>query len=296
MGSALNQQVANPFYGILTTGSLAGKTIPRYQLLLPYPQFTSVNLSGLTPGASSSYNALTFKFSRRFSAGLQALVTYQYSKAIDNASETQSWEIGDAQRNVYNLSNERSISGHDIPQDFTASLTYELPVGRGRAFGSNMNRALNAVAGGWQVATTVRAGSGLPLQFTASNTLSAYGYSVARPNITSLADLTSGSSSPDRWFNTNAVTAPAPYTIGSAPRWISNLRTGPLNSTDLSLMKNFQLTETLKMQFQAQAFNLTNTPQYGRANTTVGSTTFGVVTGTTYVSPRNIQLALRLSF
>jgi hypothetical protein len=296
MGSALSQQVANPFYGIITTGSLAGKTIPRSQLLLPYPQFTSVNLSGLTPGASSSYNALTFKFSRRFSAGLQALVTYQYSKAIDNASETQSWEIGDAQRNVYNLSNERSISGHDIPQDFTASLTYELPVGRGRAFGSNMNRALNAVAGGWQVATTVRAGSGLPLQFTASNALSAYGYSVARPNITSLADLTSGASSPDRWFNTNAVTAPAPYTIGSAPRWISNLRTGPLNSTDLSLMKNFQLTETLKMQFQAQAFNLTNTPQYGRANTTVGSTTFGVVTGTTYVTPRNIQLALRLSF
>jgi hypothetical protein len=296
LGAALNQQVNNPFFGTITTGSLSGTTIPRYRLLLPFPQFTSVGLSGLTPGASSSYNALTFKFSRRLSAGLQALVTYQYSKAIDNASETQSWEIGDAQRNIYNLSNERSISGHDIPQDFTASVTYELPFGRGRMFGSNMNRAVDAIAGGWQVATTVRAGSGLPLQFTASNTLGTYGYSVARPNITSLPDLVSGARSPDRWFNVAAVSAPAAYTIGTAPRWISNVRTGPLDSADLSLTKNFQLAEAWKMQFQAQAFNLTNTPQYGRANTTVGSTTFGVITGTTYVTPRNIQLALRIMF
>jgi hypothetical protein len=296
LGAALDAPVANPFAGLITSGSLAGATIPRNQLLRPFPQFTSVNLSGLTPGASSSYNALTFKFSRRFSAGLQAIVTYQFSKAIDNASETQSWEISDAQRNVYDLSNERSISGHDIPQAFTASVTYELPFGRGRALGANMNRAVDAVVGGWQVAATVRAGSGLPLTFTAPNSLSAYGFSTARPNITSLSDLASGSRSPDRWFNTAAVSAPAPYTIGSAPRWTSNIRTGPLNATDLSLMKNFSLTERLKLQLQAQAFNVTNTPQYGRANTTVGSTTFGVVTGTTYVTPRNVQLAARITF
>jgi hypothetical protein len=227
---------------------------------------------------------------------LQALVTYQFSKAIDNASETQSWEISDAARNVYNLSNERSISGHDVPQSFSASVTYDLPFGRGRKFGSSMNGWENAIVGGWQVATTVRAGSGLPLQFTAPNTLSQYGYSLSRPNITSLNDLASGQQSPDRWFNTSAVTAPAAFAIGTAPRWTSNIRTGPLNSTDMSLMKTFAVTERIGMQFQAQAFNLTNTPQYGRANTTVGSTTFGTVTGTTYVTPRNIQLALRLTF
>ena len=296
LGNLLNQPVANPFFGSIPSGNLAGRSIPRNQLLRPFPEFTSVGLSGVTPGASSSYNALTLKFSRRFSAGLRTLVTYQFSKAIDNASETQSWEIGDTQRNIYNLSNERSISGHNVPQAFTASLTYELPVGRGRTFGSNMNRTLNAIAGGWQVATAIRVGSGLPLQFTANNTLSAYGYAVARPNITSLTDLTSGPQSPDRWFNTSAVSAPAPYTIGSAPRWISNLHTGALDSADLSLMKKFQLTERVGLQVQAQAFNVSNTPQYGRANTSVGSTTFGVITGTTYVTPRNIQMSLRLSF
>ena len=299
MGSALNTQVANPFYGQFTSGSLAGKTVPQYQLLLPYPQYTAVNLSTITPGASSSFNALTTKFSRRFSAGLQAFVTYQWSKAIDNSSETQGWEIGDQERNVYNISSERSISAHDLPQAFTASVTYELPVGRGRKFLATPNRMVNAVVGGWQLATAVRLGSGLPLTFTAPNSLATYGYSVSRPNITSLTDLTSGSQSPDHWFNTSSsvVSAPAAYTIGTAPRWIPNLRFGKLDNTDISLMKTFSITERFKAVFQAQAFNLTNTPQYGKANTTVGNPNFGIITGSAPgATPRNIQLALRLLF
>ncbi len=296
LGSALNTQVANPFFGIIQNGNLSGKTVPQYQLLLPFPQFTGVTLSGLTPGASSSYNALTMKLNRRFENGLSVLVTYQFSKAIDNASETQSWEIGDVQRNNYNYSIERSISAHDVPQAFTASVLYELPVGRGRAHLNNTNRVVDAVAGGWQVSTAVRLGSGLPLAFSAPNSLSAYGYPGARPNISTLTDLTSGSQSPDHWFNTTAVTAPAPFTIGSAPRWISNLRTGALDVSDISLAKTFQVFERLKATFRMDAFNVTNTPQYGRANTTFGSPTFGVITGTTNVTPRNIQAAIRLDF
>lgn len=297
MGAGLNATVKNPFYGIITNGNLSGVSVPQYQLLLPYPEFTAVNLSGVTPGASSSFNALTLKMSRRFDRGLMVLVTYQFSKAIDNASETQAWELGgEAQRNVYNLSTERSISGHDIPQDFTASMVYELPVGHGRTYLPNLNRVAEGVIGGWQLSTAVRFGSGLPLNFTAPNSLGVYGYSVARPNITSLPDLVSGTRSTDHWFNTSAVSAPAAYTIGSAPRWISNLRTGPLDSADIAISKNFQVYESIRLQFRAEAFNISNTPQYGRANTTVGSTTFGVITGTTYVTPRNIQMALRLSF
>jgi hypothetical protein len=296
MGAALNQPVANPFFGLIQNGSLSGTTIPANQLLRPYPEFQSVNLSGLTPGASASYNALLVKFNRRFSNGLMILASYQFSKAIDNASETQSWEIGDVPRNIYNLSIERSISAHDIPHDFTTTVVYELPVGRGRAHMANANRAVDAVLGGWQISTILRAGSGLPLFFSAPNSLGVYGFPTMHPNITSLPDLVSGTRSPDHWFNTAAVSVPAPFTIGSAPRWVPNVRTGRLESADLALSKNFQLLEHLKMQFRAEAFNVSNTPQYGRANATVGSPTFGVITGTTYVPPRNIQFALRLMF
>lgn len=296
LGADLNTPVQNPFFGIIQNGTLSGSTIPRYQLLLPFPQFLNVNLSALTPGASSSFNALLVKFNHRLNHGLQFLATYQWSKAIDNASETQGWEIADTQRNNYNYSIERSISGHDIPQDFTASMLYELPVGKGRAHLASLPKAADYVVGGWQISSTMRFGSGLPLQFTAPNTLSQYGYPVARPNITSLNDLATGQLGPDHAFNTAAISAPAPFTIGSAPRWVSNLRHGPLNSADISLSKRFDIWERLRMTFRADAFNVSNTPQYGRPNTTVGNGAFGQVTGTTYVTPRNIQVALRFDF
>jgi hypothetical protein len=119
---------------------------------------------------------------------------------------------------------------------------------------------------------------------------------VGRPSITTVNDLTRGTQSPDRWFNTTAVSAPAPFTIGSAPRWVGGLRHGKLEAADVALMKNFQLIERVRLQFRAEAFNISNTPQYGRPNTTFGAPTFGVITGTTYTSPRNIQFSMRLSF
>src|SRR5258708_40124334 len=152
------------------------------------------------------------------------MASYQFSKAIDSDSETQSWEISDLQRNVYNTSIERSISAHDVPQSLTTSFVYELPIGKGRAHLNQMNSVVNAVLGGWQVSNIFRIGSGLPLQFTAPNSLGVYGFPVGtspagqRPNISSITDLTSGTQSPDHWFNTTAVSAAAPFTIGSAPR------------------------------------------------------------------------------
>ena len=296
MGSALNQPVKNPFFGIIQNGSISGSTVPQYQMLLPYPEFQSVNLHGLTPGASASFNALMLKLNRRFDNGLMFMASYQFSKAIDNASETQSWEIGDAQRNVYNTSIERSISAHDVPQSLTTSFVYELPVGKGRAHLNQMNSVVNAVLGGWEVSNIFRVGSGLPLQFTAPNSLGIYGFPVGRPNITTVNDLTSGTQSPDHWFNTTAVSAAAPFTVGSAPRWVGGLRHGKLEAADVALMKNFQLIERVRLQFRAEAFNISNTPQYGKANTTFGAPTFGIITGTTYNSPRNIQFSMRLSF
>ncbi|WP_031496883.1 TonB-dependent receptor [Bryobacter aggregatus] len=297
LGQSLNDSVANPFNGLFNSGSINGPTIARNQLLRPYPQFTSVNLQGDTPGTSSIYNALSVKFQKRFNNGMSTLVTYQWSKAIDNASETQGWEVGDAFRDYYNQAIERSISAHDLPQSLAFAFVYELPFGRGKSYGAGMNKVTDAILGGWQVSGIGRLSSGLPLQFSAPNTLSAYGFAVQRPNITSTKDLAVSNPTPDNWFNKAAVSAPGQFTIGSAPRWISDVRFGPTRNLDFSLAKNWRVAERLKLQFRAESFNLTNTPQFGRANTTVGAGDFGRVTGLAPgANPHNIQGVLRLSF
>src|SRR5258708_15161750 len=145
------------------------------------------------------------------------MASYQFSKAIDNASETQAWEISDLQRNVYNTSIERSISAHDVPQSLTTSFVYELPVGKGRAHLNQMNRVANAVLGGWQVSNIFRIGSGLPLQFTAPNSLGIYGFPVGRPNISSIPDLTGGTRSPGHLVHARAGAAPSRTYVAVPP-------------------------------------------------------------------------------
>jgi len=169
MGAALDTPVANPFFGVIPTGVLAGRTVPQQRLLRPHPQFTAVNLSGDTAGASSSFNALVIRYNWQVSGGLNLLTTYQWSKAIDNASEWQGWEVGDTLRNYYDLSVDRSISAHDLPQSFVNALVYELPVGKGRKFAADLHPVANAVLGGCHVSSIVRFGSGLPLGFTAQH-------------------------------------------------------------------------------------------------------------------------------
>ncbi len=296
LGNALNNQVANPFQNVISNGPLSGPTIPFWRLLVPYPQFQSVNLVGDTPGAFSSYNALLVKYSQRITGGLTVFATYQWSKALDDTSETQAWEVGDKIRDAYDLAREKSVSAHDLPQDFVANAIWDLPVGKGRKYGSSMNKVANAIVGGWGVSTIVRIGSGLPLQFTAPNDLSTYGFGVQRPNITSMSDLTSGQRSPNRWFNTDAVLAPAPYTIGSAPRWFGAVRTAGNRQADISLSKSWQIFERTRLQFRVEGYNITNTPQYGRADTGLGDGGFGRVTSTTNIGPRNIQLGARIDF
>jgi hypothetical protein len=296
LGTQLDQPVNNPFFGVFQSGILAGSTIPRQRLLRPFPQFTAVNLSADAPGASSSFNALVVRYNWQVAGGLNLLTTYQWSKAIDNSSEWQGWEVSDTLRNYYDLHSDRSISAHDLPQSFVNALVYEMPVGKGRKYLASMPAVANAVLGGWQVSSIVRFGSGLPLGFTAPNSLSNYGYQVQRPNVADLKVAALDNPVPDRWFNQSAFVAPGTYELGSMTRWAPDIRFGPTRHADLAILKNFRVRERYKAQFRAEMFNMTNTPQFGRANTTLGSADFGKVSGTTNVGPRNIQLGLRLQF
>jgi hypothetical protein len=295
-GAALDAPVNNPFFGVIPTGVLAGRTVPANRLLRPYPQFTAVNLSGDTPGASSSFHALVARYNWQISGGLNLLTTYQWSKAIDNASEWQGWEVGDTMRDYYNQRVDRSISAHDLPQSFVNALVYEMPIGKGRKFLADMHPVANAIVGGWQVSSIVRFGSGLPLGFTAPNTLANYGFQVQRPNVADLKSAAVENPNPDKWFNQAAFTRPGTFEMGNMTRWAPNIRFGPTNHADVAILKNFRFKERYKVQFRAEMFNMTNTPQFGRANTDISSPNFGVVTGTTNVGPRNVQLGLRIQY
>src|SRR5215472_2965433 len=149
------------------SSGLSTPTLPHaYQLMLPYPQYTHFE-GDSPPIATSIYHALQVRVEKQFSAGLQFLATYTFSKSIDDASSTDDsvvflgggyLDTGNALpvQNPYDLRAERSESVFDIPQVLQLSYVYELPVGRGRTFGRNMNPILNAIVGGWQTNGIIR--------------------------------------------------------------------------------------------------------------------------------------------
>jgi hypothetical protein len=297
LGTTLNQTVPNPFYGIIPASAgatLSGPTVPRWRLLVPYPQYTGVNLDVSTPGGFSSYNALVARFTKRFSNGLNLIASYQWSKAIDDTSEGQSWEVNDpGPRDIANWKLERSISAHDIPQALALTMLYDLPVGKGKQFATNLNPVAEAALGGWEVSGLIRIQSGIPDPMSAPG--NGFGFAYNPPNITKGSDVSISNQTVSEWFNVNAFSAPAPFTIGTAPRRITQLRQDGVHSADIALIKTFPIREQLRLQFRAEFFNLTNTPQFSPPNTAVGSNTFGQVTSQGN-SPRQIQFGIKLNF
>ncbi len=296
LGNALNQQVANPFYGTITTGPLSQPTVLRSQLLRPYPQFQNVNILD-QPGATSSFNAVTVRATGRVTNSLTLIASYQRSRAVDDSSEDQGWEVGDQFRDVYNLSLEKSVSAHDVPNSFALSYVYELPVGKGRKFGSHLNPVVDAVVGGWQSSAIWTIQSGLPLIFSAP--VNQFNYSTWQfPNVSSTVPLTVANQNIYHWFNTAAFSAPASFTYGDSPRYIGQIRYSLGDNWNLNLAKNFRLPyEGIRIQFRAEMYNAFNHVRFGRADTNLTDQGFGLVTSEAPgTGPRTIQMALRLTF
>jgi hypothetical protein len=184
LGSQLLNQVANPFYGFITTpGILSQPTVQQGQLLKPFPQYTGFQAKNAGWG-NSNYHALQTRFERRFSRGLSFTASYTYSKTISDAVDGL-WNMSNNVRNWYCIQCERAVSSYDQPHRFVFNTTYELPIGRGKAFVSGANTFVNALIGNWQVNGILTLSVGLPLYNFSETTSTCFCFGGSqRPNYT----------------------------------------------------------------------------------------------------------------
>jgi hypothetical protein len=306
--------VANPFASILTdpyyaNSGLTSPTVQGFQLVLPFPQFTTVTTDE-PPVANSIYHALQVTLEKHYSNGLQVSANYTFSKSIDDSSiydGNVSWLAGSTS-NIFGPQDpnkpwlDRSLSVFDIPHVFKLNYTYDLPFGRGRTFLSAMPRPLELILGGWKTAGVWTIHDGFPLAFLMSNggtPIPTYGQQ--RPNLTGTPERVGGSDG--NWVNNyfanpDVFQLPAAYTLGNASRTLSSVRSPFFFSSNLSIGKEFGLStshEEMKFELRLEADNAFNHPVFGTPNTTVGDPSFGVISYMA-VGARQVQLALKFSF
>ena len=267
------------------------------------------NIQVMYAPSHSNYHALQMAFKHRFSHGFTLLSSYAWGKSIDNGSGIRTTD-GDflTPANLHNINGERGRSAFDFRHRWTSSFLYELPFGKGKRFGSGISGAANHVIGGWQMGGIFTMQSGFGITFSCGGGVVQNGGSGCRPDSVSgeTAALGRGNQDPRRWFNTNAFidrvdsprlgqagVLPTTYRFGTSGR---NIVDGPgIIGLDFNLQKVFRITESQKLEFRAEFFNLPNHPIWGNPGSAVRTPTYGAITGTR-IDPRDVQMALRYVF
>jgi len=300
-GDAIRELVDNPFFGRITSGPLSGARLARGQLLRPFPHFNAVTIGNISYGAST-YHSMQAKLERRFAQGFSLLFSYTLAKLLDDVPATTTGFpgeqfAGDNIQDHNNRRNERSAASYDAPHFLAINGVWELPFGKGKPLLSNRGAA-TWMLGNWQLNSIATFRSGVPLSLTmASNTLFNYG-GPQRPNWSNgNAGAGEGriANRINRYFDSTAFSAPAPYTFGNVTRFLSALRGPGVANLDVSIFKNIPLGDRFSLQFRAEAYNIANRAEFGLPNTQIGSAAAGVIT-TQANSARDIQLALKLLF
>jgi hypothetical protein len=258
----------------------------------------------ITNQGYSNYDAMLVSLRKRFSRGFQFDANYTWSHAIDNQSSVTNAVSEGLIYNAVDPNAGRGNADFDIRHLFNANAIWELPFGRGRAYGTNMNRWVDAVVGGWSISGIFTARSGLPFSafsgswpvtvFTADN----LGVPpVLIGSTTFPVDIRDEGTGIQYFADPNAVQAAFRYPrhgeIGNR-----NLFRGPSYwNIDAAISKRFQMpwSEKHQLTFRAEAYNLTNTNHFGPPNLNYGSADFGRIT-TVQSAPRVIQFALRYDF
>jgi len=269
--------VNNPFFPLLPGTSLSGATVQRQQLLRPFPQFTGLTIN--EPDGYSWYHAMQFLTEKRFSSGFTAQFNWVWSKYMEAT----------AFNNETDAKPEKVISDQDRTHVLHFSGIYELPFGRGKHFLSQAHGITNIVLGGWQTQATWQHHTGQALGF---------GNSVLTGSLQDVV-LSGDQQTISRWFNTAAFDTKSAdqlsWNIQALGSRFSGIRGPSMDIWNVSGVKNFAVTEKLKMQFRAEFLNALNHTILSNPNTSVTSSAFGSITAASS-QPRFIHLALKMTF
>jgi hypothetical protein len=173
---------------------------------------------------------------------------------------------------------------------------YELPIGHGKRVAGGVNSVIDAFIGGWKTAGNWRVDTGQPIILYLEGGQNIPTFGGQRPDLTAPLKRASGLNLDQYFANPDVAVAPAPYTYGTAPKVLSDLRAPATRTGALSLFKEFSLAamrEGAHLEFRAEAFNALNHPQFDAPNSTVNSGNLGKITKQAN-SPRQIQLGLKL--
>ncbi|MBI3682242.1 MAG: TonB-dependent receptor [Acidobacteria bacterium] len=300
LGSRLQDQVPNPFFGQVQIGALAQPRVAAGQLLRPYPQYTGFDMKS-PPNRNSTYHSAQVKLERRFARGGTILGAYTWSKLISDTDTLTGWlepggGAGGVQNN-YNIAAERSLALYDTPHRAVISYIVDLPFGKGQRFGSSVTGVPARLISGWGIngVTTFQSGNPLPIG-VAVNTTNSFG-GGQRPNRSGQSAMRDGSAQSrlSQWFNTAAFSLPASFTFGNSSRTLPDARSHGVSNFDFTVFKNTRITERVGVQFRAEIFNLFNRVRFGYPGTALGNPQFGVISGQ-FNDPRLVQFALRLLF
>ncbi len=269
----LNQNVANPFFGLpeFAGSGLQGRNVARSQLLRPFPHFTGLRTT--VSSGFSWYHSLQARAEKRFTRGYTFSASYTWSKYMDAIQKL----------NPTDAAPHHVVSDWDRPHHLVISGMYELPFGRGgRGWAAR-------VAGGWSLQAIYQAQSGPPIGF---------GNIIFNGDLHDIV-LPRAERKVERWFNTNAGFERASNrqpasNVRAFPLRLAGLRADGYNNWDISLIKDVALTERAKFQLRAEALDLLNHAMFNPPNTAPTNSNFGQVTATVFADQRRIMLGARL--
>ncbi len=265
----------------------------------PYPQWSQINVGAQR--AESWYNSLQVKWEKRLTGGWYTLASYTFASALDEAG---AWSAGSTPQYLDDFRSERGPQSQTARQRFTLSSVYDLPAGRGRRFGAQWSRAVDAVLGGWQLSGILSTHTGLPVNVSLNGTST----DPATRTSYRFFSRNGGGLRPDRigtpntgidpktdrlhFLSADAFAVQPVNTAGNSGR---NVALGPKAfSTSLSLVKHFRPSEQTVVDLRFEAFNAFNTVNFGNPASTFPNSNFGTISSAG--DPRVIQMAVRFRF